>query len=250
MRRKGFPEINELVVCKITKINPNSAFAEIVEYNKTGMIHVSEVAKRWVRNIREFLKENQYVVCKVMDVKGDVISLSIKRVGKEQANRVLNEFKKEKRAEKMLEIAAKELKKNLDQAYEEVGYKLLDYFGSLTKSFEIALKNEDLLRTKGLPENWIKVLVNIAKKSYSEKIYEVKVKLKLICYAPNGIEIIKNILKKTNGFEIKYISASNYVLIGKGNNYKKLEAKAKEVSERIVKEINKNQGEGSFVLEK
>ena len=59
MRKSGIPRRWEIVICQITKINPNSAFAKLVEYDKTGMIHVSEVASGWVRDIREFLRENQ-----------------------------------------------------------------------------------------------------------------------------------------------------------------------------------------------
>ena len=51
MRKQGSPRKYELVVCKIVKIFPNSALAELLEYNKKGMIHVSEVALRCVKDI-------------------------------------------------------------------------------------------------------------------------------------------------------------------------------------------------------
>ncbi len=252
MRREGDPKRDELVVCRVTKINPNSVFAEILEYGKTGMIHVSEVASRWVRDIREFVRENQYIVCKVVYVDRDHVALSLKRVQKDQANRKLNEFKREKRAEKMLEMAGKTLGKNLDQAYEEIGYKMLDDFGSLFKTFEIALKNEDLLKRSGMPEKWIAAVVDIAKKSFAEKTYRVKSELNIISYKSDGINFIKNALSKAKkeGLEVQYISAPKYVLVGEGKNYKELEAKVRKVSEEIVKEIDKSSGEATFKMEK
>ena len=93
-------------MCQILKIHPNSAIAKLVEYKKTGLIHVSEVASKWVRDIREFIKENQFVVCRVMEINENGIYLSIKRVSKGQANSKLNEFKKERKSEKMLELIA------------------------------------------------------------------------------------------------------------------------------------------------
>jgi translation initiation factor 2 subunit 1 len=250
MRKIGLPKIGEIVVCQITKINPNSAFARMIEYDKIGMIHVSEVASGWVRDIREFLKENQYVVCLVKDIENEMISLSIKRVKKEDANRKLNEFKREKRAEKLLEMAGKLLKKNIDQMYKEVGYKLYEEFGSLYKALEIALKNEELFRSKGLPEKWTNAIIEIAKKSFVEKTYEIKGELTLISYKPDGIEVIKKILKKAEdlGFEVKYISAPRYMLICKGKNYKDLETKLKTEGENLVKEIKRSGGEGSFKI--
>jgi len=249
MKKQGYPERGELVVCKIVKLYPNSAFAKLIEYDKTGMVHVSEVASRWVRDIREFLKENQYVVCRVMYVDKESISLSIKRVRKEQANSKLNEFKRERKAEKMLELAGKSLKKSLDEAYKEIGHKLQDEFGSLTKAFEIALKNPDLFK-KRVPKVWIDALTDIAKKKYIEKTYKVSAELKLMCYEPNGIDVIKDVLShaRNKDIEIRYISTPNYLIIGNGKSYKEVESMVEGTCKNIVKEIGKNNGEGNFKI--
>lgn len=250
MKKRGYPEWGELVICRITKIHPNSAFAELTEYNKTGMIHVSEVARRWVRDIREFLKENQYVVCRVIRVEGDHIHLSVKRVAREQASSKLSEFKRERKAEKMLELAGKDLGKNLEESYEEIGYKLQDYFGSLSKVFDVALNNPELLKSKGVPKNWADSLVKIAKKSYVEKEYEVKARLKLICYEPDGIRVIRNVLSKVreSGLDVRYISTPTYMLVGRGKNHRELEARVEKTAKDVVKGIEQNKGEGSFEM--
>jgi len=250
MKKQGKPYRGELVICKITKIHPNSAFAELIEYDVTGMIHVSEVALKWVRDIREFLKENQYVVCRVMRIEGDSISLSVKRVRREDSDRKLSEFKRETKAEKMLELVGKKMKKSLDETYEEVGYKLQDEFGSLVKAFEFAVKDPALLKSKGIPNKWVDVIVEIAKKSYSEKTYEVKAKLNIVCYQSDGVDVIKRVLSGVEGedIEIKYISAPEYMLVGKGKNYKKIEARIRDAAEEITKEIKKQNGQCEFKL--
>jgi len=244
------PERDELVICRITKLHPNSAYAKIVEYDRTGMIHVSEVAKRWVRDIREFVKENQYVVCRVMKVEGDHVFLSIKRVHKEQANSKLNEFKRERKAEKMLELAGKELGKDIDQSYDDIGYKLQEEFGSLYKAFEFALNDSGLLKSKGIPDAWIRVLSDIASKSFVEKEYQVKASLKLVSYEPDGIKKIRKSLSiaEENGLEAKYISAPKYVIIGKGKRHKTVESKVSKVEEDIVKSMKQSNGFGEFKI--
>jgi len=250
MRKSGLPERDELVICRITKLHPNSAFAKLVEYDKTGMIHVSEVAKRWVRDIREFIKENQYVVCRVMKVEGDHIFLSIKRVYKEQANSRLNEFKRERKAEKMLELAGKELGKDLEQSYDEIGYKLQDEFGSLSKAFQFAMNDQDILKAKGVPGDWIKVLSSIAAKNYIEKDYEVKANIKLVSYEPDGVKVIADALSKAEkgGLEVKYISAPKYVIIGRGKKHKAVEAKVNRIADEVVKKVRQNNGSGEFKI--
>ena len=136
MKKTGLPEWNELVVCKITSLHPNSVDVLMIQYNKMGMVHVSEVAKRWVRDIREFLKVGQYLVCRVMKVDGETVHLSIKRVHRSESDSKLSEFKRERKAEKLLELAGKSINKTLEQSYDEVGHELQEEFGSLTKAFE------------------------------------------------------------------------------------------------------------------
>lgn len=251
MRSQGSPRRYELVVCKIVKIFPNSAIAELIEYRKKGMIHVSEVALRWVKDIREFLKLNQYVVCLVLKSEGEDILLSVKRVRREDADRRLNEFKRERKAEKMLELTAKKMKKSLDDAYREVGYLLQEEFGSLWKAFEFAVKNPDLLSSKGVPRAWLEPLTDIARKSYSEKTYEVKSNLNIMCYSPDGINTIKKALShaKGDGLEVRYISAPHYMIVGKGKNFKETRARVEAASESVSREICAHRGECEFRIE-
>jgi len=252
MRKSGTPERNELVVCKITKLFPNSAYAELVEYGKTGMVHVSEVALKWVRDIREFLRVNQYVVCRVMRSDKDSIQLSIKRVRKNEAESKLNEFKRENRAEKLLEMIAKEKGKSLDDAYKEVGFLLQEEFGSLYKAFETALKNPDLLRAKGVPQEWAKSIIETAAKSFGEKVYEVKAELEVSCYAPNGVEVIKNAFAnalKGTSVEARYLSSPRYMLVSRGKNIKKVKAEVQSVAEKIEKAIKASKGACTVKIE-
>ena len=248
MKKPGYPNLGELVVCEITKINPNSAYANLLEYDRIGMIHVSEVAKRWVRNIREFVKENSLVVCEVLRVEPNAISLSLKRVNRSRSDRKLQEYKKERNAEKLMEQVAKQLKKSLGEAYETVGYKLLDEFGSLHRTFEIALKNPDLLTEKGVDKKWAETIIEIAKKSFVKKIFEVRAMLSLICYDPRGVDVIKGVLSGVSGkgMEVKYISAPKYMVIGKGENVKEIREVVENVCNEAVAAVEKAGGEGDF----
>jgi translation initiation factor 2 subunit 1 len=251
MRKKGMPEKHDLVVCEITRINPNSAYAKLLEYDRTGMIHVSEVAKRWVRDIREFVRERQIVVCKVVYVSGNDISLSIKRVNRGQADRKLQEFKRERNAEKFLEQIGKQFKMSLDEAYEKAGYDLIENFGSLHKTFDIALKNPGLLTEKGVDRKWAEALIEIARKSFVEKTYEVKAVLNLKSYASDGMEVIKKSLSVASGkgLDVKYISAPKYQVSGKGKDIKNVRELVEGTCREIVSSVEGSDGEGSFTLE-
>lgn len=66
--------ILEGTVVNITKFG---AFVEVE--GETGLVHISEVAETYVKNISDHLKENDKVKVKVISVDGGRISLSIKQ---------------------------------------------------------------------------------------------------------------------------------------------------------------------------
>lgn len=248
--KRGNPEHGEVVICRITRLFPNSAEAEMLEYGKTGMIHVSEVASRWVRDIREFLKENQYVVCRVVGMDQRGVSLSMKRVRREEGERALKEFKREKKAEAMLEQLAKTMKKSRDEAFQEAGYLLQEEFGSLSKAFEIAGKNPELLKAKRLPGAWEKAILELAQKKFAEKTYRLKGELELSILSPDGMDVIKGLLlgARKKGFEVSYIAAPRYSLALEGKDVKKLRIALEEEGNALAKVMEKQGGEGRFTL--
>lgn len=73
------PEIGTIVVGKVTKVTEFGAFVEL-ETGETGLIHISEVDRSFVRSVSDFLREEDVVNVKVLDIKPDgKIDLSIKQ---------------------------------------------------------------------------------------------------------------------------------------------------------------------------
>ena len=64
---------------KVKSITNFGAFITLPE-NKTGMVHISEVANTYVSDIRQHLTEGQEVKVMVIAVEGPKINLSIKRL--------------------------------------------------------------------------------------------------------------------------------------------------------------------------
>lgn len=72
-------EVGAILEGKVTGITKFGAFVEL-EGGKTGMVHISEVAPTFVREIRDFVTEGQTVKVKVLSIGEDgKISLSMKR---------------------------------------------------------------------------------------------------------------------------------------------------------------------------
>lgn len=72
-------KVGDIVEGKITGITNFGLFVDIGE-GKSGMVHISEVSRTYVNDIRELFKENDQVKAKVLTVSDEgKISLSIKR---------------------------------------------------------------------------------------------------------------------------------------------------------------------------
>ena len=72
-------EVGQIVEGKITGITGFGVFVDLGE-GKSGMVHISEVARTYVNDINEHVKLNDVVKAKVLSVGEDgKISLSIKR---------------------------------------------------------------------------------------------------------------------------------------------------------------------------
>lgn len=80
-------EIGSVVEGVVTGITNFGAFVELPE-GKVGLIHISEVADVYVRDVKDFLKEQDRVKVKVLSVDDrGKIGLSIKQLQAPAANR-------------------------------------------------------------------------------------------------------------------------------------------------------------------
>ncbi|MBR5518508.1 MAG: S1 RNA-binding domain-containing protein [Clostridia bacterium] len=77
-------EVGKIVSGKVTGITNFGAFVQM-EGGKTGLVHISEVALSFVKNISEFLKEGDEVKVKILSVDDNgKVSLSIKKALEEE----------------------------------------------------------------------------------------------------------------------------------------------------------------------
>ena len=77
-------EIGKVYDGKVKGIAQYGAFVEI-EGAGTGMVHISEIANTFVKDVKDYLKENQEVKVKVLSISYDgKIGLSIKKAAENQ----------------------------------------------------------------------------------------------------------------------------------------------------------------------
>ena len=82
-------EVGSIVEGRVTGITNFGAFVELAD-GKTGLVHISEVADAYVKDINDYLKQNERIKVKVININGNKIGLSIKQVNSNNSSNRVN----------------------------------------------------------------------------------------------------------------------------------------------------------------
>lgn len=253
-RKQGFPEESDLVLCTVTSVQFHSVFVDIDEYGKGGMIHISEIAPGRIRNIRDYVKEGKKIVCKVLRINEEkgYIDLSLRRVNESERRRKIDGIKRQQNAEKIIEIAAGKLGMKTEQLYEEVSSKIKEY-NSLYEFFEAAVKDDKLLEKFGIDKKYTDALDETVKQRIKPSEVEIIGKLRITTFAPDGIGIIKESLKRAQeaakNISINYLGSGLFRLMVKAPDYKEAEKLIKNATDSAISYAIKHSGTAEFTRE-
>lgn len=256
-RREGFPAEDELVLSTVTKVLPHVVFVNLDEYDKGGLIHISEVAPGRIRNIREYVELGKKIVCKVLrvDQQQGHIDLSLRRVSEIEKKAKLEEIKQEQKAEKVIEQAARELKNKTQDIYEIITAKVFENYSFVYLFFkDIAvgiIKAEKYIADKKLAE----LIQSIVEERFKPQKVHIKGYFTLHCYAPDGMQVIKDALSgaqkkaKSAALLFFYIGGGKYKMTIEAENYKDAEHMVEQATEFVTSTLAAHDGEAQFVRE-
>ena len=250
-----WPEQGEIVVVTISKILDYGVFCDMMEYpGLKGFVHLSNIATSWIKNIRNFVKENQVRAAQVqrVDKFKNQIDLSFTKVSADMQRRKLNEFKQTKRSQKLIETLAKQNKKTYEEVWKEVAEPLAAKYGSIGIAFEeIASKGESIVSDAKIPEKWRASLLELVKKNIILQKKEIKGAFKAVLYDSDGIEFIKKVFTvlekaKDSIIEFYYLGSGKYMIKIQAPDFKSAEKTLSAIKERVTKEFKKVNGTVEF----
>ncbi|MCW4016673.1 MAG: translation initiation factor IF-2 subunit alpha [Candidatus Bathyarchaeota archaeon] len=261
LRRPEWPEVGDLVIATVIRITDYGAYVRLDEYDKEGLLHVSEVASRWVRNIRDYVREGQKVVLKVLRVQANKgqVDLSRRRVTKRDKKEKIQSWKKDRKAESLLRTAAEKLNISFEEAYEKAGALIDNAFGELYEGLEKTAKDGvDVLLDLGIDKEIATTLEEIAKEKIQISLVTVKGILNLQNPSSKGVLVIKDTLKhakevgESEGADVTVylVSPPKYRIVVAAEDYKSAESILETTTDSAVKFISQNGGKGSFRREK
>ena len=242
--RKDLPEVGDLVVVTIKEVKGFGANVKLEEYpGKEGFIHIAEVATGWVKHIRDYLREGQKTVCKVLNVDTGrgYVDLSLKRVNEHQKREKISGWKNEQKAEKLLEIVASQLKISVENAEKEFAEELREQYGTLYDASEDASASEDWLPESN--DKWKETFKKVAKENVVLPYIKIGGYVEAYSLAPNGVELLKEVLTAAmqENVEIQYAGAPRYRLTVTDKDYKSAEDVLKKAVQNIL-DLSKKKG--------
>ncbi len=253
------PEKDELVIATIRKIFPYGAFCSLDEYNdREAFVHISEVASRWVKNIHEFLKENQKVVARVYHFlpEKNQIDLSIRRVSESERKLKLETVKRDKRSQSLLVVLAKRLKKDPAKFSAEMTGLMKKEFGGPMEAFEQIAADPEAVKKLGVSKEENEAFIEISGQNVKKPKVEVSRTLDISCSESDGIEVIRDALESFEKLGtgdttvgMSYLGAPHYKVKITAEDYKSAEKMLQAIVKLGSEELKKRHCAVSVVEE-
>ena len=256
--KADFPESGDLVIATIESVMDYGDMQTSTNTAEASSTFQKLLAR--IRNIRDFVRENQKLVLKVVriDTEKGHIDLSLRRVTKRERIEKIKSWKKERKGETLLHAVAEKVGVPIQQLYQTTGAILEERFG-LYEAFERTVKEgSEFLIKAGVPEDVAKVITHVAEERIKIKMVKVRGVLEVRCMKPNGVRCIKEVFNsameaqkaKDAKVEFAVVAAPKYSVEVSADSWKRAEEVLDKVSTSVVSNVTKLGGHGEFKREK
>ncbi len=225
-------QAGDLVLCTVERIEKTIVFVKVHHQGKEldGTIVTSEISPGRIRNIRNYVVPKKKIVCKVLRVSKGNIELSLRRVTQKEKKEVLERYSQEKSYKSIFKTILKE--------YAERAIKEIEKNTTLYDFIEEAKKSPEILEKIIGKEKAEKILKII--KTEKTKKASIKKEFLLTTKNPDGVKLIKNILKEIKKAEIKYLSAGKYSIKLESDNLKQADIQINEILKNLEEKAEKH----------
>ncbi|AWR99903.1 translation initiation factor IF-2 subunit alpha [Metallosphaera hakonensis] len=237
--RHQLPREGDILVATVKQVFDYGSYVTLDEYGgMQAFLPWSEISTRWVKNIRDIVKEGRKVIVKVIrvDRKKGSVDVSLKKVNDDDRKKKNAQWKRIQKTDKILELVAQKLKRSEREAWEQVAWKLEERYGDVFEALQKASKEgEKVLLDAGVPEIWVKPLLEEASKHGEErKVKESKVIL-MRTVDPEGVEKIRKVFDlEDEDVRIFTIGAPRYRVEVSGVDPKAVAQRLNEIVQKIL----------------
>jgi len=268
--RLPFPREGAFIMGRVVDIQHQYIYVDLPDFDglpseecARGMIHISEISSRWVKNVRSVVRINQRIVLRVVKVVPDKgqIDLSLRRVNSAQKALIVKEHKYANKYENLLQFLTETegIDISMRKAYELIGWPIKEQFDFYQEAVE-ALKEEGkeiLDELENIPEDIKQAFLKVVDENVEISTVNIIGKLKLVNTSGDGIEKIKDTLNEviniigdptdTRKLTLSYIGAPFYRLEIISKDYLDAESILSDTLDVLENVTLQNNGKFEFI---
>eukprot|EP01071_Lankesteria_metandrocarpae_P001675 Lankesteria_metandrocarpae@DN175_c0_g1_i1.p1 len=219
-----FPEPDDLVMVKVTRIADMGAYCELLEYSgMEGMILMSELSKRRFRSINKLIKVGRKEVVMVLrvDKEKGYIDLSKRRVSHEDIATCEDKYSKSKKVHQTIRHIAQSQNVPMAVLNEKIVWPLYREYGHALDALKAAaVSGNKVFETADIPENVKDSLIKDIQTRLSPTPLKLQARIHVACFGYDGIDAVKAALltaqspdSKATNLKVKLIAAPQYVVV-------------------------------------
>lgn len=218
---------DDVVLCTVKRIEGTTVFLEI-DGNGEGTMIFSEVSPGRIRNIREYVSPGKKIVCKILNIKGNHVHLSLRRVTAKEREEVMESYRREKVLINMIKPV---LKEKTNEVIEKIRKE-----HELSEFIEEIKEDPEILK-KFFTKPQVEELKNIfAEKKEKDKI--VKREIKITSMGESGVNNLREVLDIKEA-EIYYLGSSKFAVEVTAKDYKTANHELEEILETLREKAKK-----------
>ncbi|KAI4840979.1 eukaryotic translation initiation factor 2 subunit alpha [Plasmodium brasilianum] len=245
---KKFPEVDDLIMVKVNRIEDMGAYVSILEYNDMeGMILMSELSKRRFRSVNKLIRVGRHEVVLVLRVDNQkgYIDLSKRRVSPKDIIKCEENFSKSKKVHQTVRHVAQKHNMTVEELNKKAIWPLYQKYGHAFDALKEATMNPDVVfKDLDLDESIKESLLADIKLRLTPQALRLRGRIDVWCFSYEGIDAVKEALKKGKEISnnevtinIKLIAPPQYVIVtschDKDLGMSKIQEAMKVISDKI-----------------
>ncbi|ANQ05906.1 Eukaryotic translation initiation factor 2 alpha subunit [Plasmodium coatneyi] len=245
---KKFPEVDDLIMVKVNRIEDMGAYVSILEYNDMeGMILMSELSKRRFRSVNKLIRVGRHEVVLVLrvDSQKGYIDLSKRRVSPKDILKCEEHFSKSKKVHQTVRHVAQKHNMTVEELNRIAIWPLYKKYGHALDALKEATVNpEAVFKGIELNEDVKNSLLADIQLRLAAQALKLRGRIDVWCFSYEGIDAVKEALKKGKevsndevSINIKLIAPPQYVIVtscqDKDLGMAKIQEAMKVISDKI-----------------
>ncbi|CRH03138.1 eukaryotic translation initiation factor 2 alpha subunit, putative [Plasmodium relictum] len=245
---KKFPEVDDLIMVKVNRIEDMGAYVSILEYNDMeGMILMSELSKRRFRSVNKLIRVGRHEVVLVLrvDSQKGYIDLSKRRVSPKDIIKCEEKFSKSKKVHQTVRHVAQKHGITVEELNRRAIWPLYKKYGHALDALKEATMNpEAVFKGLDIDEEIKKSLLADIQLRLTPQALKLRGRIDVWCFSYEGIDAVKEALKKGKeisneevSINIKLIAPPQYVIVtschDKELGMSKIQEAMKVISDKI-----------------